>query len=211
MVQAFAVPDHERPVENGMGVLRLSHEGVFSSRRMVFAIIRNSIVDQATGAINVKLLERDWKYDGFRSACINLTLQSSSDDVSPILIDRQHIVVEGNILYDRDLEFCNIYYDIADDGYARGLFTRCRSASSNSRYGVMKFSIDATQNRCVAVVSGFSRAREWDKIVSPIDHLSDAGNDNILLDCVRGRLSYIDKDNHGQDIENAAVVVVRIE
>ena len=63
------------PVENGKGELRLTHEGIFSSDEMVFAVIRNSVVDPITGAISVKLLGRRSGCRVFQAIrCIDLTL-----------------------------------------------------------------------------------------------------------------------------------------
>ena len=58
LVQAFTVPDDQHPVENGDGEIRLSHVGIHSGDKTVFAVIRNPVVDSITGAISVKLLER---------------------------------------------------------------------------------------------------------------------------------------------------------
>lgn len=211
IIQAFTVPDDWHPVENGMGVLHLSHEGAFSSRRTVFAIIRNSVVDPMTGVISIKLLERHWRYDDFPSTCINLTLQPSSVDVSPILVDQHPIVVEGGNPHSDRLRFCSIHYDICDDGYARGsLAPSCCCGSPDSRFGVMKFSIDATQDRCVAVLGGLSCADECHDILPSVCHTSF---DDMVVDCVRGRLSFIEKDTRScnRDFKKNTLVVVGIE
>ena len=66
----------------------------------------------------------------------------------------------------------------------------------------MKFTIDATQDRCVAVLSQFSGV-EWQAVVPPLTNSSHE-NFAVLLDGVRGKLSYVNtKDSY--------VVVVDIE
>ncbi|KAF8554060.1 hypothetical protein OG21DRAFT_1509378 [Imleria badia] len=210
VVQAFTVPDSQHPVESGKGLLRLSHEGVYSTRKWPFAVIRNSVVDPTTGAIRVRLLEHD-KYDGFISTCATLTLDTpgSLDDVSPLFIDEHHILARGNVPFKDDLYYDDdAYYDVSDDGYARGLFTRDPDPD-RAAFGVMKFTIDATQDRCVAVLSGFSRAREWVDIVAGFDRYS--WNPYVCLDGVRGRLSYIGKKNkHDGAVEEGNIVVVEV-
>jgi hypothetical protein len=195
VVQAFTVPDDQRPVEHGKGQLRLSHEGIFSSDDTVFAVIRNSVVDPITGAISVKLLERHTRSDGLRATCINLTLDTPSpDDVSPITINRHRVLIKGAVSTNDHFGFCDEYCDISDDGYARGLFTPDRYCSPKS-CGVVKFTIDATQDRCVAVLSQFSGV-EWNAIVPPLAN-SSRENFRVLLDGVRGKLSYVDtKDSY---------------
>jgi hypothetical protein len=219
VVQAFTVPDDQRPAENGKGVLRLSHEGIFSSDNTVFALIRNSVVDPITGAINLKLLERHWNSHDFQPICIDLTLDKPSpDDVSPITIDRHYVCIKGDVPTRDCLGFCQEYYDISDGGYARGLFTRDHSCIATEGCGVVKFTIDATQDRCVAVLSQFS-GTDRDSIMFPIieecraskrrvlnGEFSPFKNARVLLDGVRGRFTYVDKDSDGQ-----AIVVVGIE
>jgi len=211
LVQAFTVPDDQRPVENGKGELRLSHEGIFSSDKSLFGVIRNSTVDPITGAINIRLLERHTLSHGFRATCIDLTLDKPSPGVvSPITIDQHCVLVKGEVPTHEYLACCHEDYDISDDGYARGLFARSRHCShgpsdESANFGIVKFTIDATQDRCVAVVSQFSGV-EWDSIGLPFKN-SSPENDIVSFDGVRGRLSYvINKDADGQ-----AIVVVDIE
>ena len=68
----------------------------------------------------------------------------------------------------------------------------------------MKFTIDATQDRCVAVLSQFSSA-EWDAIVFPM--YSSPAEAGMVLDSVTGRLSYVENKN----LDDQAIVVVDIE
>ena len=205
LVQAFTIPDHQRPVENGKGELRLSHEGIFSSDKTVIAVIRNSVVDPITGAISVKLLEQHLGDRDFQAtACIDLTLDKPSpDDVSPITIGRQPVLIKGDAPTHDYIGFCHEYYDISDDGYARGLFMLHRHCSSTESFGVVKFTIDATQDPCVAVLSQFS-GTEWDAVF-PVEYFSL--ENASALDGVRGRLSYV----NNQDSDDQAIIVVDIE
>jgi hypothetical protein len=56
VVQAFTVPDD--PVENGLGVLHLTHEGKLECWAPGLDVIRNSVIDPLTGSVGVRLLER---------------------------------------------------------------------------------------------------------------------------------------------------------
>ena len=207
VVQAFTVPDDQRPVENGKGHFRLSHEGIFSSDETVFEIIRNSVVDPNTGAINVRLLARRIQSHGFRATCIDLTLDKPSlNNVSPITIDRHSVLIKGDVPTHDFLAFCNEYYDTSDDGYARGLFTQDHRCTPTKSSGVVKFMIDATQDHCMAVLSQFSSV-EWDTTVVPPEPGSSPQDGSVLWDGVRGRLSYVDNKNS----DGQAIVVVDIE
>ena len=207
VVQAFTVPDDYRPVDNGKGELRLSHEGILSGGKEVFNVIRNSVVDPTTGDISVKILERYVHAHDFPHTCIDLTLHKpSQDDVSPITIDRHSVLIEGDAPTPGDSwKLCRDCYDIdISDGYARGWFTQDHSCPPVESFDAVKFTIDATQDRCVAVLSKFS-GLEWNTIVLPILR-SSPEKANVVLDSVRGKLSYVDKD-YGRRV----IVVVDIE
>jgi hypothetical protein len=202
VVQAFTVPDDQRPVENGKGHLHLSHEGIFSIDGDDFPVIRNSVVDPTTGAISVKLLEQHSDSFDFPATYISLTLEKPSPaNVSPITIDRHHVLIKGDVATQTDTvihNYCDI--DMSDDGYARGWFTL-----DSLDLDVVKFTIDATQDRCVAVLSQFPGA-EWNAAMDSILHSSpeEAG---VVLDSVIGRMSLVDN----RDSDDQAVVVVDIE
>jgi len=207
LVQAFTVLDDQRHVENGKGELRLSHEGIFSSDADSFIVIRNSVVDPITGDIGVKILERHTGCRVFPPTCLGLTLHKPSpDDVLPITFDRHPVLIKRDATHDDPGILGNWHgfdgFDTSDDGYARGWFKYTHRRSKTECLNAAKFTIDATQDRCVAVLSQFSSA-EWDAIMYPILH----GKDNVVLDSVRGRLSYVDnKDSGGQ-----AIVVLDLE
>ena len=204
VVQAFTVPDDQHSVKDGKGTLYLSHEGVFSSDKNVVAVIRNSVVDPITGAISVKLLERHperkFYFQLEATDCIDLTLEkSSTDDVSPITIGRHPLLIKGEEPYFDRLGFCYEHLDISDDGYARGVFTYCALSSKNC--GLMKVTIDATQDRCVVVLSPYV---ERDAILFPLLQFSC---DRMLVDGVRGRMSYVQITS----ADSGVIVVVDIE
>ena len=210
LVQAFVVPDDQRHVENGKGELRLSHEGMFSSDKDSFVVVRNSVVDPITGAISVRILERYINSDVFPPTCIDLTLHKPSpNDVSPITIDRHCVLIKGDVpTLNRDEPvihgICHDFYDFdtSDGGHTRGWFQRTHRCSPTGSLDAVKFTIDATQDRCVAVLSKFSSA-EWDTIAFPILHEKA----DVVLDAVRGKLSYVDKKNSDDQV----IVVVDLE
>jgi hypothetical protein len=212
LVQAFTIPDNQCPVEKEKGHLRLTHEGILYDKR-VFAVIRNSVVDPITGAINVKLLARhqgslgaDGLHLDFEPICIDLTLEKSPDDVLPITINQHYVLVKGDV----PTNFFREFYDVSDDGYARGFFAWDHAHRDTPRRGrlnvsVVKFTIDATQDRCVVDLCRRFRVSdvENDTIVSPLLQWME----EVLFDGVRGRLSYV--ENRYSD--NQAVVIVDIE
>lgn len=69
----------------------------------------------------------------------------------------------------------------------------------------MKFTIDATQDRCVAAVHGFRRTGEWDDIVAFIGRYTYP---YVCLDGIGGRLSYLGKDEHNEDEDGSHNIVV---
>ncbi|KAH0834259.1 hypothetical protein J3R83DRAFT_11615 [Lanmaoa asiatica] len=153
LLQAFTVPDNQRPVENKNGVLRLSHEGILQNQKKNFTVIRNSIVDPINGSISVRLVERRWEFNDAQPICIDLTLHRPSPvDVSPITIEQHSIIMTGNIPSLDDLVHCKQYHDISDNGYARGLLALPRPHEPPYHRTIVKFSIDATQDRCVAIL-----------------------------------------------------------
>ncbi|KAF8553890.1 hypothetical protein OG21DRAFT_1497385 [Imleria badia] len=89
IIQAFTVPTDPRLVDNGIGVLRLSHEGVAPGRPDRLKIIRNSIVDAVSGATSIRLLNQFFEGNNLCISCIDLTLpnHSSTNTVLPINID----------------------------------------------------------------------------------------------------------------------------
>ena len=208
LVQAFVVPGDQRHVENGKGELRLSHEGILSSDKDSFVVIRNSVVNPITGDISVKILERYTHSHAFQPSCIDLTLHKpAQNDVSPITISQHPVLIQGDAPTRDDpgiLGRCPNFYnfDVSDDGYARGWFSQSHRCSPNKTPDAVKFTIDATQDHCVAVLNQLSSA-EWGTIMNPALH----GGVSVVLDSVRGRLSYVENKHWG----GRAIVVVDLE
>ena len=128
----------------------------------------------------------------------------------PITIDRHCVLIKGEVPIQEYLACCHEMCDIFGDGYARGLMARSRHCShgpihGSANFGIVKFAIDATQDRCVAVLSQFSGV-EWDTIVLLFKN-SPPENDSVLLDGVRERLCYVTN----KDADDQVIVVVNIE
>ena len=208
LVQAFVVPDDQHHVENGKGELRLSHEGIFSSDKDSFVVIRNSVLDPITGDIGVKILEQYRHSHAFQPNCVDLTLHKPAQNgVSPITIDLHPVLIQGDApTHDgpRPTGICHdsYHFGVSDDGYARGWFNRTHSCSRRGTFDGAKFTIDATSDRCMAVLSRISSA-EWDAIMYPTPY----GKVNVALDSARGRLSYAHNTASGR----GAIVVVDLE
>jgi len=191
LVQAFTVPTDSRPVHNGTGVLRLSHEGVIPGDTQNVDLIRNSIVDVVSGATSIRLLRQCIKSRrNLHFSCIDLTLHrhSSTDTILPMIIDLHDI---ANVSHGYNPSNC--YVDSSDEGHARGLwrFFAPRDATSDRDHidPIMRFTIDASQDKCVAVLGPLLNP-QWRQIGDPRWHLFDG---------VRGRLYHY---NEGLRITN---------
>ena len=127
--------------------------------------------------------------------------------MSPITVGRHSVLIEGDAPTPNDSgKLCRDWSDIdISDGYARGWFTQDHSCPPVERFDAVKFTIDATQDRCVAVLSKFS-GLEWSTIAVPI-LCSSPKKAKVVLNSVRGRLSYVDDD----DLSDKAIVVVDIK
>ena len=168
IIQAFTVPDDKPLAGNRIGILHLSHKGILF-QRTPDTVIQNSIVDPATGTIGVRFLSQ-WHElcsDGLHPKCVDVTLHKPSPaDVSPITV-RWHAALtsENGPPLHRDLDVHHHFFDALGDGYARGLFTEycyyaadAASDTGVNRSAIVKFTIDATQERCVATLGPFVQA-----------------------------------------------------
>ena len=206
-MRAFTVPGDPPLGENKGGVLRLSHEGI-SSYWPPCMVIRNSIVDPVTGSIGVRFLDRSLvcgshiRDDCLHPECIDVTLHKPSPvDVSPITVRRHTVITRVNEPLCRYFWCRSIFWDSLADGYVRGLFThRCdhetdrNTAICKKRSAIVKFTIDATQDYCVATLCRFffPLPAEWER------HRCSRGfPDNhqrcwqIYFDCIRGKAWHI--------------------
>ncbi|KAF8556336.1 hypothetical protein OG21DRAFT_656539 [Imleria badia] len=197
LIQAFTVPDDQPLANNRNGTtLRLTHEGTMS-HRSPSAVIRNSIVDPITGSIGVRFLCQWIDHDGFHPKCVDVTLPKPSlVDVSPITVHWHGVRTnENRPLHDhQDGAWGYKFLSSLGDGYARGLFTQhygypaSGDACSANREGVVKFTIDATRDCCVATLSEcLPLPMEWN--MNPQDR-----SISVCFDGIRGRLCYIEEE-----------------
>ena len=205
LLQAFILPDPHL-VHNGKGILRLSHEAVMPGRLQIFDLVRNSIMDAVSGTTNIRLLHQFFDGDNLTFSCIDLTLPNRSvmDAVVPMNIDIHefaHVNRRWFSLYtDR-----TCYIEFSDDGHVRGFWRffvpHVTSGSMRSSCPVMRFTIDASQDRCVAVL-GRIMAPQWKQVADPPQAR------NIMFDGVRGMLCY-DKRwyTRGVDDDEPTVVI----
>ncbi|KAF8552745.1 hypothetical protein OG21DRAFT_1338548 [Imleria badia] len=212
VVQAFTVPDNLPSTENRNRVLHLSHEGILFQRDPS-TIIRDSVVDPITGSIKVRFL-CDWM-DRIGSClhpkCIEVTLPKPSPiDVTPMLISWHSVLGEKGPLH-QDRPFERDSLRSTDDGYTRGLFRILNHYPNDDDMhihpwnlsAVVKFTIDATQECCVATLSQFfPLPAEW-KHFNCCTQLDSWMN----FDAIWGRLFYIRR----VDETNQVLVVMDIE
>ena len=196
LIQAFTVPTRPCLDHNGIGTLRLTHEGVTPGRPEHLDIIRNSIVDTISDATSIRLLHQFFDEESLHFSCIDLGLpkHTSTDTVLSMNIDLHDIT---HVKYTRvGLSASNAcFIESSDDGHARG-FWKFFDSSSGDPCGflVMRFTIDASRDRCAAVV-GRIQAPEWKQIRNP-PHIR-----SMWFDGVRGRLCYDKWKWHTDDDE----------
>ena len=116
--------------------------------------------------------------------------------MSPITV-RWHAALtsENGPPLHRDLDVHHHFFDALGDGYARGLFTEycyyaadAASDTGVNRSAVVKFTIDATQERCVATLGPFvPLPAEW----KHLNCMDVQDRDSIQIDGIRGRLFYV--------------------
>ena len=172
-----------------------SHEGTFLEPTPR-AVIRNSIVDPITGSINTRFLcpWTDYRsiYDGFQLKCLDVTLHKpSAVDVSPITVCLHPVLTSENELLHRDIHFGYVFFESFGDGYARGLFSKRyhypdAGVWTSNRDAIVKFTIDATQDCCVATLSQLSLPEEW-----KFHRMNPHAHRWMRFDGIRGRLCYI--------------------
>ena len=222
LVQAFTVPDDQPLADDRNGILRLSHEGIMFHRTPC-AVIRNSIVDPVTGSISVRFL-CEWiatDYDGHSTLhpeCVDVTLHKPSPvDVSPLTVRWHEVLTSKNESIHQGLGYSFNFFDSLGDGYARGLFTKnyhdpggaeARAVRSISPGDIVKFTIDATRDRCVATLGQvLPLPVEWMHFKS---HGLDIPNKWSLMcfDGIRGRLCYIRFEDQMNRIPSLVVIDV---
>jgi hypothetical protein len=178
------IPTNPCLVDDGVGVLCLSHEAFIPASlvwRPSRTLIRNSTIDSITGSIDVRILEFFPEFDGPCTSCLDLILPKSHGGlVLPITINMHQLFKIGSGWFGSDMgRTSRLYVESSEDGHVRGFCGVYRN------FPLVKFTIDATQDKCVALVGEPSQ---------PIWHHA-AGRGLpfwMLFDGVRGRLCYID-------------------
>ncbi|KIJ19575.1 hypothetical protein PAXINDRAFT_96861 [Paxillus involutus ATCC 200175] len=186
--QAFVVPDLPPSPGNGIRELRLTHEASMARSMSPSAtrIMRNSVFDPVTRATSLRLLTHFTSGDYTQYTCIDLTLPQP--DLSPgnplsMSIDTQDLFTTDT-MYNR-------FTTSSDDGHLRG-FTGGFDVSR-----VWKFSVDASKERCVAVLG------EGCPMTS-IDSFNFTWR-KCEFDGIRGRLCYMKRDRE-KNCENIVAV-----
>jgi hypothetical protein len=224
LIQVFTIPDDQPLAGNTHGILRLSHEGIMFHRTPC-AVIRNSIVDPVTGFISMRFLCQ-WvtiDYDGLGTLhpeCVDVTLPKPSPvGVSPITVRWHEVLTSRNEPIHQDLGRSYNFFDSLGDGYARGLFTKSHHypgvaeahvVRSVSLGEIVKFTIDATRDRCMATLGqGLPLPVEWMHFKL---HGMDILNRSSLMrfDGIRGRLCYI-RFEEDQMVRVPSLVVIDVE
>ena len=89
---------------------------------------------------------------------------TSTAEVSPIAIEWHHVTVSRGIPWHLNDNLITTLFTVSDNGYARGLYTL---ENPKTDHGVIvKFTINATQDRCVVVLGEVSPV-QWSNIVAP--------------------------------------------
>ncbi|KAF9237128.1 hypothetical protein BU15DRAFT_63382 [Melanogaster broomeanus] len=175
---SFPTPSH---VQTGEGICKLclTHEAPIEDTSFHMCLLRNSVFDPVTKATNLRILYYSEPFDNnTKYTCVDLTLsEPSPGSVLPISVHWQH-------LFTAEIEL--VLYGLtasSDDGHLRG-FSAVSDPTSNVHFA-RRFSIDASEERCIAVVGGrCSMDRD------PIIFARGKGD----FDGVRGRIYYAEGD-----------------
>ncbi|KAF8141944.1 hypothetical protein EV363DRAFT_1091055, partial [Boletus edulis] len=146
VIEAYVIPDDKETNE-----LRLTHETITDMPSPVWwFLLRNPVVDPITGSTHLRfLLLSPYNFDQFRFVCADITLPANStENVLPLLLDA-HAVTMGPMPYSYIVRTELI--QSSADGFARGLQVGPIAQLSDNFY-IRTFSIDATGERCMAVV-----------------------------------------------------------
>lgn len=185
-VRAMVLPSQSCSNISDPVPLRVTHQSLLHGYLENVTIIRNSVIDPESGAINIRLLNQCYKEGaGVHFSCIDLTLPkhppTEENTISEMTISTHNILEVDNIpcLFRLSEMF---HVDCSDDGYARGfLLSRLQNEKPLPEYLMMRFSIDASAESCTGVV-GKVMSHQWNQINhQPL---------TFSLDCVTGRLCY---------------------
>ncbi|KAF9238513.1 hypothetical protein BU15DRAFT_75210 [Melanogaster broomeanus] len=187
--QAFVVADLPGLHSAGDGIpeLCLTHEASIHHFSSPMGLIRNSILDPDTRATNLRLLNYFPSARQTAFSCIDLTLpEPSPGKVLPMGIRVQHLFTTDG--------YAHNFIGKSEDGHVRGF--SCLLGLGDSP--ILKYSIDASRETCVAAVGDPCR-------VAGIDS-NNVRLESREFDAIRGRICYTKAAKDYLD-----VVVVDIE
>lgn len=183
LIQAFIAPDPlTHPPDADVSQLRLTHEMLVGYSHGPICFLRGAIVDATTGDVNIRFLIAKEHYQQTHFLCVDLTLppgHAASTEVLPIVVKTQELL---------DLSGCvpRVFFDASDDGYGRGfvitsLLQVSEPLADPHPLALYKFSIDASQDHCIAMASEPTE-------LAPQDVFRYARC--YMFDGVRGRVCY---------------------
>ena len=209
LMQAFTLPNDHSLVENKIDVLRLSNEGLMP-HKPPHAVIRNSIVDPVTGSVGVRFVSRWENYDGPCPKCIDVTLHKPSPGVQvlPMMVQWHDVITRQNEPRHAPPRSLLTLQSLLDapggDGYARGWFIICPHSAQDAvgdivghsctRSALVKFTIDATQDRCVATLGCYRLSEN-----ARHEH-TNVERRHFRLDGTQGRVFWNGPEEGGQHV-----------
>jgi hypothetical protein len=191
IVQAFVVTDCSTPslADDAIDKLCLTHEaymtGIFPS---TFHLIRDSVIDTITRSTNLRFLVSSTDSGQTDFCCLDLTLpEPCSGEVTPLSILTQNLfIVDSGQSWSAPT-----FTGGSADGHARGFVGRLAGDDDLSLFAsnvasIQKFTIDASQERCTAVLGE----------PTPVDQMPQINfHKASKFDGIRGRLCYDDPDS----------------
>ena len=198
VIQVFTLPVDRSSVKNGKRVLCLTHEGIMEGFPPAYAQFLPPLIDPATGATCLRLLDFATRTRCAQVKRIDLTLpKPRPDDVSPMTVETRHYQLPKEGEPNSPLEIC---VDVSEEGHVRGFYWgRQFKPYENER--VMKFTIDTRQAEWV-IDCGKLSPPEWSHFGG--DRKLNA---SIMFDGMRGKICFFDPVNR----DDGNVVVVDIE
>ncbi|KAF9222220.1 hypothetical protein BS17DRAFT_768166 [Gyrodon lividus] len=186
---AYVVPDLPYSAGDGICELRLTHEASMKKSMDPFpsftCLMRNSVSDPVAGVTNLRFLTRFQSRGHTQYSCIDLTLpghELSPRDVLPMSVDMQDLFTIDGAMQES-------LTTSSDDGHLRGF------CSGSALHGtaqvsidclIWKFSVDASKERCVAVLGEPCP-------MASIDSVNFAMG-KCEFDGVRGRICYTKRE-----------------
>ncbi|KAF8141949.1 hypothetical protein EV363DRAFT_1443855 [Boletus edulis] len=158
VIEAYVIPDDKETNE-----LRLTHETITHMEEPLWwFLLRNSVVNPITGFTHLRFLLYSPGGYGSQFVCADITLPANSTgNVLPLVLDT-HIVTMRALPYPWIIHTKLI--QSSADGFARGLQVGPVAQLSDKFY-IRTFSIDATGERCMAVVGDTSPISRTDDMI----------------------------------------------